>query len=136
MKKLMGILFFLGVVAMAKDVQAAASVRAPKSYTTINYSTTPSSVTVSGAGVVYGVILSTGTAGTDYMALFDSASIGTLVANATTFKVRVNISSTTQNTVVTFDPPLQFTSGIIAALSAATSWGTVIYERGRAASTP
>lgn len=120
-----------GLFLLSGQSDAASGVRGAKGYSSIIYTTTVSSVAVSGPAVVYSVVLGTGTAGTDYLALFDSASIGGLTANNSAFKLRVNTSSTTQNTVVSFDPPIQFQNGIVAGLSVATTWATVTYERGR-----
>jgi hypothetical protein len=132
MNKLMAFLLLgLGLVMLPSRGECAAAARGAKNYSTSTFTTTASSVSVSGAGVVYGVILGTGTAGTDFLSLFDASSIAALTSTSTSFKVRVNVSSATQNTIVSFDPPLQFNSGIVAANSAATLWSTVIYEKGR-----
>lgn len=133
MKKLMGLsLLFIGCLMLSAKAEASSMARGAKSSKAINYTTTASSVTVSGPAVVYAVILASGTAGTDYTALFDSASIGALAATSITsaLKVRVYVSSATQNTIVNFDPPLQFANGLIAANSSATSAALIVYEQG------
>ena len=133
MKKLLLSLGLFGMFLLASgSVEAAGATRGAKQTVALNYTTTASSVSVSGASVVYAVIMSTGASG-DFMALFDSASIGALSATSITsaLKTRVYMSSATQNTVINFDPPLQFANGIIAANSTATAQGIIVYERGR-----
>lgn len=111
---------------------AAGATRGAKTYTSINYSTTVTTVTASGAGVVYGVILGTGSAGTDHTVLWDKAATGATVISTTSGLVaKLIVSSATQNTTIYFDPPLQFNNGIVMANSAATTVSTVIWERGR-----
>lgn len=133
MKKLMAVLL-LGVACMAVSSKAqavSAAARGAKYMANVSYTTTVSSVSVSGPAAVYGVILGTGVAGTDYMAIFDRASIGNATVQGNTMIARIYASSTTQNTYVQFDPPLQFNSGIVAGNSTNAIWGTIIYEKGR-----
>lgn len=130
-KLLLGISFAAVMCLMGTNSEAAGAARGAKTTTTTAYSTTASSVAVNTPAAVYSVTLGTGTAGTDNVTLFDAASIGSLGINTQTFKVRVNVSSSTQNTVVSFDPPLQFNNGIIAINSAGTIWSMITYEKGR-----
>lgn len=128
----LGLLFgFLSV-----NAEAAPGVRGAKASKNINYSTTVSSVSVSGPATVYQVVLSTGTQATDYVALFDSATSGAIAGAtvSTNLKARIYVTTTTANTVVTFDPPLQFNNGIVAANSTSTMWSLITYERGRVTS--
>lgn len=134
MNKLMASLFLgLGLLVLGSRAEAT-SIKGAKNYTTTAYSTTVSTVAASGPAVVYGVILSTGTGGTDYTVLWDKAVVGATVISTTSGLVaKVVVSSTTQNTVYTFDPPLQFNNGVVVANSAATNISTVIWEKGRLA---
>lgn len=134
MNKLIAFLSFgLLVGLMAGTSDAASVARGARAVANVNYSTTVSSIAVSGPAVVYQVVLSTGTAGTDYVALFDSATSGAIsgASVSTNLKLRVNVSSATQNTVMTFDPPLLFSNGIVAANSAVGLWSAITFERGR-----
>lgn len=135
MKKLLfGLVVLLGV-GMAGKAEAAGETRGAKASTAITYTTTASSVAVNGAAAVYSVVLSSGAA-SEYLALFDAASIGALAANSSgsSLKTRLFYTSTTSNTVVNFDPPLQFNSGIIAIPSAVTGQALVVWEKGRVVS--
>lgn len=133
MNKIIGsFLLAAGVLCLMGRPSEASNIRGAKGYNAINYSTTGSSVAVSGPAVVYSVLVSTGTAGTDYVALFDQASLGGTVATTmTNLKTRIYVSSTTQNTYIVFDPPIQFNLGIIAANSAVGLQTLITYERGR-----
>lgn len=134
MKKLIGfslLVLAFGLFYKPPTVEAVQAARGAKMSTSILFTVTPASVSVSGPAVVYGVILSSGTAGTDYVVLFDSGAIAGNLPTTMTFKTKIIASSATQNTVVSFDPPLQFNSGIIAANNAATLWSTIIWEKGR-----
>lgn len=133
MNKLIAVLSFgLFVVAMSGNAEAASARGGAKTVGAVTYTTTVSSVAVRGPAAVYQVVLSTGTAGTDHVALFDAATtVGITVGVTTGLRAKINVSSSTQNTVVTFDPPLQFNNGIVAANSAATMWSLITYERGR-----
>jgi hypothetical protein len=133
LNKLIGLLVLgFGVLVVTDSHAAAAPARGAKNIASVNYTTTASTVAANGAAVVYGLILSTGTAGTDFTALFDAATAASIAAgNNTNMKARVNVSSATQNTIVVFDPPLQFNTGVIVANSSAANWALVIYEKGR-----
>jgi hypothetical protein len=127
MKKLLFSLvvaFGLGLVNRAEAASARGEARTG---TAVNYTTTVSSISTT-AAMVYQVVLSTG-ASTEYVALHDAASSAAL--SNTTLKTRVVYSSTTQNTVVTFDPPLQFNRGVYAVPSAATGQALIIFGKGR-----
>lgn len=118
----------LGMVASSE----AANVRGAKAYVAMQGSTT-GVVVSSGAAVLYSVVLSTGAAGTDFVVLFDSGAVTGLTAvnYGATYRTRINVSSTTQNTIVVFDPPLQFVNGITALNSNATITSLFTYEKGR-----
>lgn len=134
MKKLIGFgILGLALLAWAPSAQAASSSRGAKSNAAILYSTSVSSVSTTGSATLYAVTLSSGTAGTDYVQLWDLASIGgTTLATNTGLKAKIVVSSATQNTVVNFDPPLLFKNGIIAANSATTMTSLITFEAGRA----
>jgi len=135
MRKLLGFLSLaLLVGGLAGKAEAAAGVRGGKNNVTI-YNTTGLIGVSSGTATLYAVTLGTGTAGTDYVVLFDSASvtgITSTIQNQAAYRARLHVSSTTQNTFYVFDPPLIFTNGIIAATSAGTLTATITFERGRA----
>lgn len=133
MKKLIGSLLLLGAMVISGNPAEAASGRSgAKTAASIVYSTTISSVAVSGPAALYQVILSSGAAGTDYTALWDKASVGATVISTTSGLVnKLVVSSATQNTVFTFDPPIQFSNGIVAGNSTALNVTTFVYQRGR-----
>lgn len=133
MNKLIGLsVLVLGLVMLGGvNAEAGSSRAGSKGYVVNNYSTSISTVSVKPAAL-YQVIIGTGTAGTDYTALFDLASGTTIVgASANTSKMRLHVSSATQNTVITFDPPIQFNNGIYAVNSAVGISSTYVYEQGR-----
>lgn len=112
----------------------AALARGAKQVQSMQNSTTGIAVSSTSA-VVYSVTLSTGTGGTDYVVLFDSNAITGLNAitqsTAVGYKLRINVSSTTQNTVVIFDPPLQFNNGLVAFNSTGVITSMITWEKGR-----
>jgi hypothetical protein len=133
MKKLLfSLVVLLGIGMVATRADAANPTRGAKTSTAITYSTTISSVSVPGPAVVYSVILSSGASG-EYLALFDTASTGVITApvSSSALKTRVLYSSTSANTVVNFDPPLQFNLGLAAAGSALTGQALIVWEKGR-----
>jgi hypothetical protein len=133
MKKLIGISFLaVGLLFLSGRSEAVQPARGAKQTTTIIGSTIVIGVS-SGTAVVYAVTLGTGTAGTDFVTLFDSATVSGLAAGSqsTSYKMRLNVSSATQNTFYVFDPPLQFNNGIMAVNSAGTLTSMITYERGR-----
>lgn len=116
MKKLMGLLVLgFGLVLIGNvNVHAAASVRGAKGSKRIGQSTNAIGIS-SATAVLYSVEIGTG-AVTDFVAVFDSNSVTGLTSAQLTnnYKMRIYPSSTTQNTVIVFDPPIQFVNGIIA----------------------
>jgi hypothetical protein len=125
MKKII-LAFVLGLFCMAKSEAAGA-----KTATAVNYSVTVTSITV-GPAALYAIVLSTPTTAGDYVVVWDSATGAGLATNVvTTQKLRV-VASTTAVTfpVITFDPPIKFRNGIMAALNAATNYATFIWESG------
>lgn len=135
MKNKSAVISVLGLLAVLAGMSYAASgVRGAKSTTTI-YGGTGAVGVSSTTAVLYGVILGTG-AVTDYVTLFDSASASGIAAvNQTTagFKMRLYASSATQNTVFSFDPPLQFRNGIMAANATSVMSSMMTWEGGRVA---
>jgi hypothetical protein len=88
-------------------------------------------------GVLYQVILSSG-ASAEYYQLVDSTydftcpvNYGAIPANQTLLGPRLFYSSTTANTVITFDPPIRFDSGLFGCDSAVTGSAAITYELGR-----
>lgn len=149
MKKSIGLLFglFLGVV-LARSSHAAAYAVSPKDTFVTPYSTTISTW-IAGPGAVYEVTLATGASG-EYIVLYDTSStsgitIGTASGGGSTNVVglagfippgpalsgRIYFSSTTQNTQIKYDPPLQFFNGLAVGDSANTGSATITYEVGR-----
>lgn len=104
----------LFTVFLAVGVHAASGVRGSKPTKRIGQSTNAIGIS-SATAVLYSVEIGTG-AVTDFVAVFDSNSVvGLTSAQLTTnYKMRIYPSSATQNTVIVFDPPLQFANGIIA----------------------
>lgn len=133
MKNKSAVLFSLGLmVLVAGGLHAAANQRGAKGTTNVGQSTNPIGVS-SATATLYSVIVGTG-AVTDFVTLFDSASVSGLTSGALTgnFKARVYPSSATQNTQITFDPPLLFKNGIIAIPATALVNYLFVWESGRA----
>jgi hypothetical protein len=151
--KLIGsLLLGIGLVAfVGHDGIASVGVRSPKEGAEVAFTTAVSSITsftvlestsgIMKGGAIYQLILSTGVAG-DFLLLFDtnsalgnaSAGVGNNVQNADQLGPRYMYSSTTANTVITFDPPLLFENGLFAINSGATESAEIIYEVGRSLS--
>lgn len=135
MKKLIGlsILGFGFVFLLGNPSNAAPGVRGAKGYVSTVATTNIIGVS-SGTATLYSVLLSTGTAGTDYVVIFDSASASglssTLQSVASGYKMRINVSSATQNTLVVFDPPMQFKNGIMGANSTTGITSVIEFETG------
>ena len=133
MKKLMSCLFGLFAVStFVAWAHAANFAIAPMDAFVTPYSTSVSTY-AAGPGAVYEVTLASGAA-SEYIQLFDSASVtglsatynGASVLNSSGVVATVDLgprlffSTTTANTVIRFDPPLQFFNGISRCDSAAT----------------
>lgn len=138
MKKLLfGLVVLLGI-GMAGRVEAAGSNRGPKGMVLLNNTTAVTAIST-GAAVLYAVALSSPTAYMDYVTIFDSGSViglsATSLSSTLRFRLFLSSGSTTipwpVPTIVTFDPPVQFNNGIMAAHSGATNLATFIYEKGR-----
>lgn len=144
-----GLLLAFGVLLATREVKASVGVRAPKQMYELNYTTAISSVTaftvlestsgIQKAGAVYQLILSTGASG-DYVILFDTSTATGLVlgppsGGATQAPSQIGpryyFSSTSANTTIVFDPPLQFYNGLMMYESSATNAAGVSYELGR-----
>lgn len=147
MKKLISFIFMALVFSFVGHSEAASTGRYPREIKTVGYSATVSSVTTISAansalgvqqpGAVYAVILGTGTAG-DFVVLMDSNSglgySSTIAAGANIANQlgpRLFYGSTTQSTVINFDPPIMFFNGLMVQMSAATNQVGVVYETGR-----
>lgn len=135
MKKLIGLSLLVGLgLALSTNAQAASGVRGSKTSVMTFNNIGPIGVST-GPAVLYSVIIGTG-AVTDFVALFDSGSANGLLATSQLatvgFKMRIYASSTTQATQVSFDPPLQFNNGIMAANATTLISSLVVFEKGRA----
>lgn len=132
MKNKLAILSVLGLgLFITGSAYAASGVRGAKAIKMAQNSTTAVPVS-KGATAVYAVILGTG-AVTDFVVLFDSANY-TAAAGQTqgaSFRGRFGPTSTTGSTIVTFDPPLQFDSGLTIVNATALTANGVVYEPGR-----
>lgn len=132
MNKLKQLSVVLGLVVGFSAMAFAGGLTKPRKTSVVSYTTTPALVNA-GGGAVYQVVLSSGAA-SEYAVLVDSGS-ATGVTAASTSKLitsRLFYSSTSSNTVITFDPPLIYTNGLVVAGSAATGQATVTFESGRA----
>lgn len=132
MKKLMGLfLLSLGFLLLSSSSEAAGATRGAKGGYALNYTTTVSTISTS-AAVLYQVVMSSGAA-SEYVALFDASTAGTKAAGTvdSSLKGRLFYSSATANTVISFDPPMQFTKGLIVGPSANTGASLFIWEPGR-----
>lgn len=125
-------LLALGLLVGASRSEAASPTRGPKTFFTLNYTTTASSPTAKpGPVAVYSVIISSG-AGGDYVALFDTNTVtGVTATLLTTLTTRCLASSTIAMTTCNYDPPLQFKLGLGAVLSTALNQALIVYESGR-----
>lgn len=145
MNKLIKLAFAAFLVIGLKGVSEATGIAvSPKEIKTFAYSTNVSSVTtfttlqstsgVTMPGAVYALYLSTGTAG-DYVVLFDSTTAVGNTVNATTITNQVGprfyFGSTTATTIIRFDPPLLFFTGLMVGMSSAADEIGVEYETGR-----
>ena len=144
-----GLLLAFGLTAVVcVNSRASVVARAPKHVYTLNYTTVISSVTpftVAQAtttlqpqpGAIYQLNLSTGASG-DYLIFFDTIpfSAGALTATGTANNVyqlgpRFYYGSTTANTQITFDPPLEFYNGLMVINSSTAEQAGISYEVGR-----
>lgn len=123
----------LGVclLGMGSESEATTASISPKPGFALNYTTTVSTVAV-GPCSVYRVVLSSGAA-SEYVALFDSATASGLTAATinSTLKTRLLFNSTTANTTIQFDPPLEFYNGLMVGDLAVTGQSLIEYDLGR-----
>lgn len=139
MKKLIvGVSLLMGMCFLSSSrAQAASGVRGAKTSLAVNYTTTISTVALQTPAVLYSVILGTGIAGTDYVALFDTGAVAipTIAANTTAtaanLKMRLYFVGLASQTVVNFDPPIQFNNGIVAGLLSSGNAALFVFEKGR-----
>lgn len=141
-----GLLIGFGLMALA-SLESGASVvaRSPKdvfvsSYTAGAILITPvSTTTVNGIvqtapGAVYQVILSSG-ASSEFELLTDTTNCVGVTAGANNQSIQIGpklfYSSTSANSVYTFDPPILFFNGLCIIDSAATGQAAITYELGR-----
>lgn len=131
MKNLKLVSLVLGLMVGAVAMSHAGGLTKPRKQAVVSYTTT-GSLAHSGPGAVYQVVLSSGAA-SEYAILVDSNSATGVVATQTSKLIapRIFYASTSSNTVVTFDPPLMYTNGLVIIGSAATGQIGVTYESGR-----
>lgn len=125
----------------------AGVVQSPKHMFTSGYTTQISSVTpftvyqstigFAQPGAIYEIILSTGVAG-DYVVLFDTIPFNSSALTVTSgsnssyqLGPKFFYGSTTANTVIRFDPPIIFYSGLMVSSSGSTESFGITYEEGR-----
>lgn len=149
-----GLALAFGLLVVAScNSDASVVARGPKKSSSVNYTTAISSVTpftvleatstlMQKPGAVYQIILATGAA-SDFLVLYDTIPFSTtnLTASAANgaaagvgipyqLGVRYFYSSTTANTVITFDPPMRFFFGLMAVNSSALDSAQIIWEPG------
>ena len=135
----------LGVVSKA---QAIAVVVAPKNTFEVSYTTTITTVTAISSstslsqfnpGAVFQILLSTGASG-DYFQMYDSTAatnvatcgaVAGLTGSATLLGPRFYFSSTSNNSVVRLDPPLEFFNGLVVCVSSTADQASFSYDLGR-----
>lgn len=130
MKKLIGLSILFGALfLLAGTSDAAGPVKGAKPSVAQAFGTTlvhVSSVPV----VLYSVILSTGANG-DFTAIFDTATtVGITTTGTSALKTRILTASTTANTVINFDPPLQLKNGLVFGQSSGVDQSLIVYEKG------
>lgn len=110
---------------------AASGVRGAKAVVTVSQTTNTIGIS-SGPAVLYSVTLGTG-AVTDFVTVLDSATVLGLtnVQALASFRMRLYPSSTTQNTVFSFDPPMQFKNGLMVIPATGLGSATFTWESGR-----
>lgn len=122
MKKIIGGLLFLGVMAiLGTTAQAATSGRGAKNKTVVNFSAT-ASLACKGKCTVYSVWISTGT---DFGVLRDSDT-----ANTSSSPSAYIMGLATEARQLSFDPPLIFNNGVSLNCAATTNFCGVSTERG------
>lgn len=124
-------------IGMSVRSEATGSNRGAKGMVANNYNTAVVIIST-GPSVLYGVLMTTVTTAGDYTVVWDSASVTGLAVGGpfTLLKAKLTGSTTAQTTIpgsqfATFDPPLQFNSGIATLNSAATNGATFVFEKGR-----
>lgn len=134
-KLLLGISFVAVMCLMGTNSEAAGAARGAKTTTSVNYTLSVSTI-ATGPVVLYSVTLASGAA-SEFVAIFDTAPAvaATINANQTSaasnLKSRLFFGSTTANTTINFDPPLQLNNGLLVADSAVTGQSLFVFERGR-----
>lgn len=136
MKKLIGFSLLLAVGVLCVRDAEAVGVRGPKGMAIATQTTNVVAVSTAGPAAVYSLVIGTG-AVTDFVVLFDSnAATGLtslLQTSASGYRGRFYASSTTQNTQMSFDPPLQFNNGVMAINATALMTTVITFEKGRPA---
>jgi hypothetical protein len=148
MKKTLSlILAAFGLFCLASRSDAATYARGPKEIKNIGFTTTITTITANSfntvslstssmPGAVYDVYLGTGAAG-DYCVLYDTNVALFLTAPtggqnlSSQLGPRLFMGSSAATTVIPFDPPLIFYSGLYAACTTAGDSAAVEFETGR-----
>lgn len=121
------------VIGLMSAVYAASGVRGAKATTSIAGTTSIIGVS-SGPAVLYGVLLSSGTA-FDFTVFFDSNSAVGLVSGSMTsaaYRGRFYSTGISSGTALfNLDPPWQFTNGLMVSNSVVGTAAVIIYEKGR-----
>ncbi len=150
-KLFVGLLLAFGLLA----VRAEASVgeRSPQTAISFGYTSAISSVTaftvtesttvspfiMRKPGAVYQMVLSTAASG-EYCILYDTTTATGLTTPAASVGAsnytaqlgpRIFFGSTSQNTVLTFDPPIIFFNGLMVGCSTTSAGGSITYSLGR-----
>lgn len=124
-KLLMAALLMLGVATMA---QAAEETQETRASVYLSSTAAPASLAITGAGVVYGVLCSSG-AVTDYLVLSDSATVNTSTEELMPRLMLI----TSASQMFTFPKPIRITNGLVARKGATTSQAvcSVFYRKGK-----
>jgi len=142
-----GLLLAFGLMTcLSLNSKASVVARMPKEVFVSTYTTglvqitpavsTPIANNAFQPGAVYQVVLSSGASG-EYYQLYDSTgSVGITCAsgggpNQLFLGTHLFFSSTSANTVFTFDPPIIFHNGLTGCDSASTGQAAITYELGR-----
>lgn len=132
MRNKSAVLFALGLVMSLFGMAHASANRGGKAMVSATQATTGVIIS-SGPAVLYSVIMGTG-AVTDFVTIFDTNTTAALTSGSQltgNFRMRAYPTSATANTQITFDPPLQFKTGIYVIPGTALGTAVFTWEPGR-----